>query len=140
MVGLVRWKPFQELDLERFFDEDFPFFATRPGLADLATDVYDDGNNIVVKMNAPGFQGDGIEITFEGNYLKVSGQRKEEKEEKQKNYYCKEIRAGSFERMIRLPTAVKADKAEAEYKDGVLKITVPKEEPKGTKVKVKVKN
>ncbi|MEM4348334.1 MAG: Hsp20/alpha crystallin family protein [Candidatus Anstonellaceae archaeon] len=140
MVGLVRWKPFHDFGLERFFEDDFPFFPGRSGFTDLATDVYDDGNNIVVKMNAPGFQGDAIDITFEGNYLKVTGQRKEEKEEKQKNYYCKEIHSGSFERLIRLPTAVKAEKAEAEYKDGVLKIVVPKEEPKGTKVKVKVKN
>ncbi|MCX8175538.1 MAG: Hsp20/alpha crystallin family protein [Candidatus Micrarchaeota archaeon] len=139
MGGLIRWRPFSDFGLERFFDEDFALPIPRGGL-DLATDVYEEGGNVVVKMNAPGFEAEEIDISFEGNYLKVSGQRKEEKEEKNKNYYCKEIRAGSFERMVRLPSAVKADKAEAEYRNGVLKITVPKDEPKGGKIKVKVKS
>lgn len=138
MSGLIRWRPFQDLGLERFFDEDFLVPFTKTGF-DLATDVYEEGGNLVIKMNAPGFQGDAIDISFEGGYLKVSGQRKEEKEEKQKNYYCKEIHSGSFERLVRLPFPVRQDKAEAEYKDGVLKIVVPREEQKGNKVKVKVK-
>jgi len=72
--------------------------------------------------------------------LKVSGKMEEKKEEKEKGYWRKEIRKGSFERMVRLPVAVKESAVEASYENGVLKITMPKAEAKpSSKVKIRVK-
>jgi HSP20 family protein len=106
----------------------------------MAVDMYEDGNAIIAEMSVPGIEPDKVEVTVEGNYLRVCGKREEEKEKKTKQFYSKEIRRGSFERAIRLPAPVNEGKVSAEYKDGVLKVTLPKvEEKKSGKVKVVVK-
>ena len=135
-MAIVKWEPFGELD--RFFD-DFPSVGMGlPG--DMAVDLYEDGNNIIAEMNIPGIEPDKVDVTVEGNYLRICGTRSEEKERKEKQFYSKEIRRGSFERALRLPSSVHEEKVEAEYKDGVLRITLPKlEEKKAGKVKVVVK-
>ena len=70
----------------------------------------------------------------------MSGKIDEKKEEKEKDYWRKEIRKGSFERMMRLPVAVKEDAIEATYDKGVLKVVMPKAKAKpSSKVKIKVK-
>ncbi len=134
-MALIKWEPFGDID--RFF-EDFPAF---PKLGwDLAVDVYEKDNNIVTKMNLPGIDSEKIDISVEDNYLRVSGSREESKEEKKKHYYSKEIKRGSFERVVRLPDAVQRDKVNAEYKNGELTITLPKVvATKAGKVKVRVK-
>ncbi|MBI3590043.1 MAG: Hsp20/alpha crystallin family protein [Candidatus Melainabacteria bacterium] len=133
---LLRWKPFRDLD--RFFDADSPVMALPKFGLDLAADVYEKNGNVVAEMYLPGIDPEKIDISVEENYLKVSGSREEKKETEEKDYYSKEIRRGSFERTIPLPDAVKKDKADASYKDGVLKITIPKDEKKEGTVKVKV--
>jgi len=110
---------------------------TKLGL-NLAVDVYEEGKNIVAEMQLPGIDPEKVNISVEDGYLVVSGSREEEKEKKEKHYYSKEIRRGSFERAVRLPSAVVADKAEATYENGVLKVTVPKKEEQKGKVHVKV--
>lgn len=137
-MAIIKWDPFRELD--RFFEEDVfaPVFAKIT--SDLAVDVYEEDNNIVAEMQIPGVEPKNLNVEIEDNYLKVSGSREEEKEEKKKSYYRKEIKKGAFERVILLPSEVVGDKAEAEYKDGVLKIKIPKaKEAKVKKVSVKVK-
>ncbi|MBP9759986.1 MAG: Hsp20/alpha crystallin family protein [Candidatus Pacebacteria bacterium] len=135
-MAIIKWEPFNELD--RFFD-DLP--AQGLGhMGDMAVDLYEDGNNIVAEMNVPGIEPDKVEVTVEGNYLRVCGRREEEKEKKTKQFYSKEIRRGGFERAIRLPSSVHEGKVTAEYKDGLLKVVLPKmEEKKSGKVKVVVK-
>src|SRR3989338_1941118 len=131
---LTSWRPFGE----RFFDEDFPV-VTLPKLGwDLAVDVYEKDGNVIAEMNLPGIDPDKIDISVEDDYLRVSGSREEKKETKEEEYYSKEIKRGSFERTVKLSHAVKKDKADATYKDGVLKITIPKDEKKEGTVKVKV--
>ena len=132
---LFSWIPFGE----RFFSEDFPV-ATPPKFGwDLAIDVYEKDGNVIAEMNVPGIDPEKVEIAIEDNYLKVSGAREEKKETEEKDYYSKEIKRGSFTRTVALPASVKKDKAEAEYKDGILKIVIPKDEKKDGTVKVKVK-
>ncbi len=135
-MAIVKWEPFGELD--RFFDE---FHAPMlGGVGDMAVDLYEDGNNIIAEMSVPGIEPDKVEVTVEGNYLRVCGRREEEKEKKTKQFYSKEIRRGSFERALRLPAPVNEAKVSAEYRDGVLKVTLPKlAEKKSGKVKVVVK-
>lgn len=136
-MSLVRWEPFHSLD--RFFEEEFPALPAVKIGWDLAVDLYEEGDNVVAKMQLPGVDPKKIDVSVEDGYLKVSGSREEEKEEKKKNYYSKEIRRGSFERMVRLPKPVVTEKVAADYKEGVLVVTMPKKvEAKGGNVKVRV--
>ncbi len=137
-MALIKWEPFRGMD--RFFDDDL---FTMPQIFrtgwDLAVDIFDEGDSVVAEMTLPGIDPDKVDITVEDDYLKVSGRREEETEEKKKNYYSKEIRRGSFERVVKLPTSVQGDKAVAEYKNGVLCIKIPKrDEAKPKKIKVSV--
>ena len=125
-MPLIHWEPFKDLE-ELFWD--------------LAVDVYEENNTIVVKMNIPGIDPDKIDIEVEDNHLHISGERKEEHEIKDKKYHRKEIRCGSFERVIALPCAVSSEDARAEFSDGVLTIALPRvsEEKKVNKIKVSKK-
>jgi len=139
-MTIIKWHPFR--DIEKFLEEDFPFLPmpTMPKLGwDLAVDVYEEKGNVVAEMHLPGINIEKLDVAVEDNYLRISGAREEEKELKEKNYYSKEIQRGSFERTVRLPAQVLTDKAEANYKDGILKISIPKhEEAKSQKIKVTI--
>ncbi|MBI3308568.1 MAG: Hsp20/alpha crystallin family protein [Candidatus Melainabacteria bacterium] len=140
-MALLKWKPLG--DIERIFDEDFPSFSfpSLPKIGwDLAVDMYEENSNYIAEMNLPGIDPDKVEVSVEDDHLKISGTREEEKETEKKNYYCKEIRRGSFERVVNLPASVKKDKVEARYADGVLRVILPKETiSQQEKVKVRVK-
>lgn len=134
-MALIKWEPFNEID--RFF-ENFPPLA-KVGW-DLAVDVYEKDNTLVAEMNLPGIDPEKISISVEDGYLRVAGSREESKEEKKKHFYSKEIRRGSFERVVRLPSVVQKDKVTAEYKNGALRITLPKaKEIAKEKIKVQIK-
>ncbi len=139
-MSLIKWEPFDDFD--RLFRDvaSFPTRRTDNMSFDLAADVYEDGNNLVAEMNLPGLAGDDIDVEVEDNHLRISGRREEEEEKKEKNYYTKEIRRGSFDRVVPLPNAVDREKVEATYEDGVLKVVMPKKESgEDTRVKVQVK-
>jgi HSP20 family protein len=89
-------------------------------------------------MDIPGMEAKEIDIQVNANVLTVSGERKEEHEEKGKTYHRIERRVGSFSRSITLPCPVKEDAVEAQYKNGILAIKLPKtEEAKARKILVK---
>lgn len=140
MTNLMKWEPFKEV--ERFFGEDFPFLpmVPKPKMGwDMAVDVYEEKGNVVAEMNLPGIEPEKLNITVKDGYLKITGAREEEKEKKETNFYYKEIKRGEFERFVKLPVDVKADKADAQYKKGVLKVILPKKEDvKEEKIKVQV--
>jgi len=109
-MSLVKWEPFNDFD--RFFREIAPasaFGASSMGW-DLAADVYEDGNMLITEMNLPGLDGNTIDVEVEDNHLRISGKREEVQEKKEKNHYTKEIRRGSFERVIALPSLVEQSK------------------------------
>jgi HSP20 family protein len=102
-----------------------------------AFDISETDNEIHVKAELPGMNPNEIEITLTGDLLTIKGEKKEEKEEKGKNFHRRERRYGSFSRSFRLPVEVKADSINAGYKDGVLTVTVPKaEEEKARRIEV----
>jgi len=134
MVFIRKWEPFREF-IEKFLEEDFDF-AISPKLA---TDVYETDKDLVVEIQVPGFEKKDIKISFQDDYLKIEGKTDEEKEEKEKNYWRKEIRKGSFVKVIPLPRKVDPKKAKASFKDGVVKISLPKiEEAKETGEEIKI--
>ena len=89
-------------------------------------DLSETGKEIEVKMNVPGVQPDEIEVEVSGNTLRVSGEHKEEREEKGRKYHRTERQTGYFSRTIALPSAVSEDKVEARCHNGTLTITLPK--------------
>lgn len=122
-MAIIKWEPFSGID---HFFEDFPIQSMSKIGTDLAVDLYEESGNIMAKMNIPGVDPEKIHVTVEDNMLRISGAHEEEKETKEKHYYSKEIRQGSFERVIALPQAVLKDKVSAEYKNGTLKVVLPK--------------
>ena len=91
-------------------------------------DVLEEKDHFIVKADLPGIKKEELGIKVEGRLLTLKGERKDEKETKEKNYYASERFYGSFTRTIELPTEIKADQVKATYKDGVLEITLPKTE------------
>ncbi len=104
-----------------------------------ACDLSETADAFQVRMDVPGIKPDDITVQVTGDTVQISGERKEDKEEKGKTWHRLERRSGSFSQMLRLPSAVNEDKVHAEFSDGVLTVTLPKTE--ATKVKtVKVKS
>jgi len=123
-----------------FFGRDF-FVEPFRGMGEWrpAMDVAETDNAVLVKTELPGLDAKDVEISLSGDVLTIKGEKKEEKEEKTKSFHRVERHYGSFERAIRLPASVKADKVEATFKNGVLTIELPKtEESKAKSVKIKV--
>ena len=103
-------------------------------------DVSETDKAVEVRLDVPGINPADVDIQLSSGTLTVRGERKEEEEEKDKdrNYHRVERRCGSFSRTVTLPCSVREDEAAAEYKDGVLTITLPKsEEAKTRRIKVK---
>jgi HSP20 family protein len=102
-------------------------------------DVSETKNEIVVKAEVPGMDPKDIDISLSNGTLTIKGEKKQEREEKEEDYHLVERHYGSFMRSVMLPTEVKQDKINASYKNGVLKVVLPKfEEAKKKEVKIKV--
>jgi len=116
-----------------------PFDVARAGL-DLGMDVYETDQALVAQVAVPGIDPDDIEITLTGDMLTIRGQIAEEKEEKDRQYLWREMARGEFSRCVSLPAGLQADKAEAEFKNGLLTLTIPKrEEAKAKRIHVKAR-
>lgn len=148
-MALVRWTPFRELStmqerVNKLFDdvirspyrpdEGFALSAWTP-----AVDIYETEKEIVLKAELPEMQEKEIEIKVEDNNLIISGERRMEKDVKEENYHRIERSYGSFQRNFTLPHAVDRESIKAAYKDGVLKVVLPKkEEAKPRQIKIDV--
>lgn len=135
-MSIIKWVPDSDpMDLEKWFFGEAPMRAMAP-----AVDVYEKDGAVVVEAPIPGFDPEKVNIQFEDGVLMISGESEKRKEVDDKNYYRKEVRTGRFSRSVALPVAVDSERAEAEYHNGVLKITVPKmEEKKAKSIKINVK-
>lgn len=101
-------------------------------------DLSETPNTVEVRMDVPGMKSEDIDIQLANGVLTISGERKEEKEEKGKTFHRVERHYGSFSRSVTVPTAVSEDKVDAQYHDGVLTVNLQKtEEAKARKIKVK---
>ncbi|MCX8213538.1 MAG: Hsp20/alpha crystallin family protein [SAR202 cluster bacterium] len=105
----------------------------------LPLDVAQDADNIVVKATIPGFKPEDIKAGIENKVLTINAETPSEAQGEETEYLLRERRTGSYQRSIRLPDTVDADKAESTYDNGVLTITVPKqEEKKARQIEIKV--
>jgi len=104
-----------------------------------AVDVAETKNEIVVNVEIPGMDSKEFDISLKEGTLTISGEKKQDKVEKEESYHLVERRYGTFTRSILLPQAVRGDKISASYKEGILKITLRKsEEAKKREIKIKV--
>jgi len=127
-------------EMERMFEDIFrrPFSllaaSRRPGGLPAAgeispsIDVFEEGDDVVVKAELPGMKKEDLSVDFSDGTVTISGEKKQEEKIDQKNYHMIERSYGSFTRSLRMPTEVRADKAKATFKEGVLEIRVPKTE------------
>jgi HSP20 family protein len=127
--------------MDRLFDDAFTRPLSASGFsATPAIDMYQTEDEVVVKATLPGLTADDVDITVTGETLTLRGEYKHETEEKQATYHIREQRSGSFERSLFLPTDVKADKASANFENGVLTIAMPiAEEVKPRSITIKTK-
>jgi len=93
-----------------------------------ALDMFEDKDNVYVKLELPGMRKEDIDLSLHDGSLSISGERKSEEKFKDAEVYRAERFYGRFQRTVTLPTAVATDKVKAQYKDGVLLITLPKAE------------
>jgi HSP20 family protein len=131
MSTLTRWNPFQELrDIERLFDRvwagnDFGNWTENWTVP--VVDIFERDNSIVVQAELPGFSPDQIDISVENNVLHLKGEQKTEQSENNQ-YHLHERTFSSFRRSFTLPMSVDVNKAEAVFENGVLTLTLPKDE------------
>jgi len=112
---------------EEFFN-DFPFITSIPESRDSwnpAVDILEKDGDLILRAELPGLTEKQIELKLEGNTLTLKGERKMENEDKKSNYHRVESFYGSFIRTFRIPDTVAMDKITADYKNGVLTVTMP---------------
>jgi len=147
-MAIVRWEPFRDLvtaqrDFDRLFREAFSPQWSETELSTRSwappVDIYETEDAIVLKAELPGVEPKDVEVRVEDNNLYLKGERKFEKEVKEQNYHRVERSYGSFARSFSLPNSIDSDKVKAEYKDGLLTLTMPKrEEAKPKTIKIDV--
>ena len=147
--NLVRWEPWSDLvSLREAMDRLFEESVVRPhagwlaplGNGSLAVDMYETDDEVVVKTAVPGIKSEDIDVSITGDVLTIKGETKAEEKVEKANYIRQERRYGAFSRSLTLPSTVVADKATAEFENGILTLTLPKaEEVKPKTIKIKAK-
>jgi len=148
MTVLTRWEPFHEFTtlqdrMNRLFRSSYGGNAGEEALTTSSfappVDVYEDEHNITLKIEVPGIDEKDIDVRVENNTLTVHGERRFEKEEKEENFRRVERQYGSFTRQFTLPTTVDAEKIQAQYDRGILKLQLAKKaEAKPKQIKINV--
>jgi len=145
-MAIVRWDPFRDLNLlqdrmNRLFEDAGRTWRTDEPAATTtwspSVDIFETEGEIVVKAELPGMDRKDIQLNLENNVLSLRGERKFTKETKDENYHRIESQYGVFSRSFSIPATVDEEKIRADYKDGVLKIMLPKKEqakPKQIKI------
>ena len=136
-MTLVRWTPWREMTpvqdrFNRFFDESFnrtwPENHMEMANWNPVVDIYDQDDRIVMLAELPGVDRKNISVELKDNVLTLKGERSHDNTVKEDRYYRQERLFGKFQRAFNLPAGLDPDKVKADYKDGVLKIEIPKPE------------
>jgi HSP20 family protein len=153
-MAIVRWNPTRDLmSMEREFNRIFNSLERKFGFGDSnseneefenavwmpMTDILEDENQYYLKIDLPGIKKEDVKINFSNGQLSISGERKQENIEKNAKYHRSERSYGKYYRSFTLPQKIKENEISAEFKDGQLKISIPKsEESKPKQLEIKV--
>jgi len=145
-MSITRWDPFRNLStlqdqVNRLFETNFPARSDNSALTTWAppVDIYETENELVIKADLPEMNEKDLDVRVENNMLTLRGERKFEEKVKEDNYLRIERTYGSFSRSFSLPNTVNTEAIKAEYKNGVLRVELPKRaESKPKQVKVNV--
>ena len=138
MTNLIRWDPFTDLReaMDRFIDtrsERPSLLRGQPATPDFPVEISETEAEILLKASLPGVKPEDIDISVQANSLAIRAESKDEAEEKDKNFLRREMSYGAMQRSFALPAEVDADKAEASFEHGVLRLKLPKIKPSGSK-------
>ncbi len=152
MSSIIRWDPFVEVGtlrraVDRLFDDvrvgeraprtsqnGLPVAAWEP-----AVEMFETGDEVIVRAEMPNVDPSNVDVTVTSDAITIKGSVRQEEEKKDRSYYRRELRYGTYVRTLPLPAEVKGGDAKATYKDGVLEVKIPKSErAKPTSVKVQI--
>lgn len=127
--ALTRFRPGKDTQLPAPAEVDDPFYLPTRGWAMLGGEVFEDDKRLVVRLETPGLEKEDIAIEVQGDLLVVSGEKRFVREGTEGRWRVMQCAYGSFRRTVPLPVPVVADAAKASYKNGVLRIELPKLNP-----------
>ena len=146
-MSIVRYDPFRDLrslqdEVNRLFTTNLSRAFGDEGIArgawNPSVDIYENKDQIVLEAELPGMRREDFDLSIENNVITLRGERRFEKKEDSDNYHRVERSYGSFTRSFTLPQTVTAEGAQAEYQNGVLRVTLPKrEEVKARRIEIK---
>lgn len=137
--SLTRFRPGEKDTLPANAEVDDDAYLPSASWAVLAGDVFEDDTKVVVRLEVPGMEKEQFDIQVQDNSLLVSGEKRFEREQTEGRYRTFECAYGSFQRSIRLPAPVKSEEAKANYRNGILRIELPKEKqekPRARAIKI----
>lgn len=142
-MTLIKLSPFREMEtfenqIQKIFNE-FPFTRKMSGSFTPAIDLREDEKNLYLTVELPGIEKEEVKISLHNDLLTISGERKREEKKEQENYYHLEMCYGTFNRSVTLPVEVDSEKIEANFKNGILKIQMPKSNPKDISKAIEIK-
>jgi HSP20 family protein len=143
-MAIQHWEPLREMvslrdAMNSLLQESFvrPVGLMGNGAALLPLDIAETEDEFIVKASLPGVRPEDVHITARGDTLTIRGEMKAEEEKKGEHYHLRELRQGHFERTVTLSTPISADKAQAQFENGVLTLKLPKaEEAKPKEIKI----
>jgi HSP20 family protein len=154
-MAIVRWNPMRDImSMEREFNKIFNSLERKFGFGNgdnenqefdnavwmPMTDILEDDNQYYLNIDLPGIKKEDVKINYSNGQLSISGERKQENVEKNTKYHRAERSYGKYYRSFTLPQKIKENEIDAEFKDGQLKISIPKsEEAKPKQLEIKVK-
>jgi HSP20 family protein len=145
-MGIIKYDPFRELrslqdEMNRIFNTNFPSQFSQEDMATGAwspnVDIFESEGEIVLEAELPGMKREDFEVSIENNVITLKGERRFEKNKEGDNYHRVERAYGSFTRSFSLPLSVSTENILAEFKNGILRVTLPKkEDTKARKIEV----
>jgi HSP20 family protein len=144
-MSLIRWQPLHELDnlrnqMNHLFEElvrgerEIPFFPKGDIVWSPAVELKETETEVILKAQIPGIDAKDLNVEVSQESVSITGEHREEKKSEEKGFFRSEFRYGKFERLIPLPTPVKNDQIQSEFKNGLLTLTMPKLEKSARKV------
>ena len=131
------WQAMEEFrsEIDRWLEDRFPRFAPLPEGMDYSPSagLHEGKNEYMLKVDLPGVGKDDVKIEVEGNRIGIRGERKEEREEREGKRYFSESYYGSFMRSFTLPEKIDESQVKASFRDGVLRVTIPRSGDRHTK-------